>query len=43
MLGPVTGVVISESILGETPTIPINMLDKDRFERGELLLESSVV
>lgn len=43
MLGPVTGVVIAESILGETPTIPINMLDKDRFERGELLLESSVV
>jgi len=43
MLGPVTGVVMSESILGETPTIPINMLDMDRFERGELLLESSVV
>jgi sarcosine oxidase subunit beta len=43
MLGPVTGVVMSESILGETPTIPINMLDKYRFERGELLLESSVV
>lgn len=43
MFGPVTGVVISESILNETPTIPINMLDKDRFERGELLLEPSVV
>lgn len=43
MLGPVTGVVMSEAILGETPTIPINMLDKDRFERGDLLLESSVV
>ena len=43
MFGPVTGVVISESILGETPTIPIHMLDKDRFMRGELLLEPSVV
>ncbi|MGE5631073.1 MAG: NAD(P)/FAD-dependent oxidoreductase [Caulobacteraceae bacterium] len=43
MFGPVTGVVISESILGETPTIPIHMLDKDRFERGELLLEPAVV
>jgi len=43
MFGPVTGVVIAESILGETPTIPIHMLDKDRFKRGELLLEPSVV
>ncbi|HOE55973.1 MAG TPA: FAD-binding oxidoreductase [Bacillota bacterium] len=43
MFGPVTGVVIAESILGETPTIRIDMLDKDRFERGELLLEPSVV
>ena len=43
MFGPVTGVVIAEAILGETPTIPIHMLDKDRFERGELLLEPSVV
>jgi len=43
MFGPVTGVVIAESILGETPTIPVHMLDKDRFERGELLLEPSVV
>ena len=43
MFGPVTGVVVAEAILGETPTIPVHMLDKDRFERGELLLEPSVV
>ncbi len=43
MFGPVTGVVMAEAILGETPTIPVHMLDKDRFERGELLLEPSVV
>ncbi|HPW40634.1 MAG TPA: FAD-binding oxidoreductase, partial [Bacillota bacterium] len=36
MFGPVTGVVMAEAILGETPTIPVHMLDKDRFERGEL-------
>jgi len=43
MFGPVTGVVMAAAILGETPTIPVHMLDKDRFERGELLLEPSVV
>jgi sarcosine oxidase subunit beta len=43
MFGPVTGVVMAETILGETPTIPIHMLGIDRFEKGELLLEPSVV
>jgi sarcosine oxidase subunit beta len=43
MFGPVTGVVISEAILGEEPTIPVHMLGLDRFEKGELILEPSVV
>ncbi len=43
MFGPVTGVVIAETILGEKPTIPIDMLNNDRFEKGELILEPSVV
>lgn len=43
MFGPVTGTVISEAILGETPSLPIQKLDKDRFERGEEVWEPSVV
>lgn len=43
MFGPVTGVVIAESILGEPATFPIHVLDKDRFERNELVFEPSVV
>lgn len=43
MFGPVTGTVISEAILGETPTVDVSMLDMERFERGELLFEPSVV
>jgi sarcosine oxidase subunit beta len=43
MFGPVTGVVISEAILGEEPTIPVHMLGLERFEKGELILEPSVV
>ncbi len=43
MFGPVTGVVIAESILGEEHTIPVDVLSLDRFEKGELILEPSVV
>lgn len=43
MLGPVTGLLIAEQILGEENTIDVSSLDKDRFERGELVLEPSVV
>jgi sarcosine oxidase, subunit beta len=43
MLAPMTGLLMAETILGEKTTLPIHMLDKDRFERGELVLEPSVV
>ncbi len=43
MLGPITGLLLAEQILGEETTIDVSMLDKDRFARGELVLEPSVV
>lgn len=43
MLGPTTGKVMSEYILGEKPSLPIEKLTLDRFEKGELILEPSVV
>ena len=43
MFGPVTGVVIAETILGEKHSLPIDKLGLDRFEKGELLFEPSVV
>lgn len=43
MFGPVTGVVMSEMILGEKHTLPIDRLGLDRFEKGELFFEPSVV
>ncbi|MFA7573795.1 MAG: FAD-binding oxidoreductase [Lutispora sp.] len=43
MLGPATGLLMAETILGEPTTIPIDNLDKDRFARGELIFEPSVV
>lgn len=43
MFGPATGVLIAESILREKTTLPIDMLNLDRFERGELIFEPSVV
>ncbi len=43
MLAPITGVMLAEYILeGETP-LPIEKLHITRFERGELILEPSVV
>ncbi|WIV10929.1 FAD-binding oxidoreductase [Proteiniborus sp. MB09-C3] len=43
MLGPMTGLLIAEQILGEKNTIDISKLTLDRFERGELVFEPSVV
>ena len=43
MLAPMTGLLMAEQIVGEKNTIDISMLDKDRFERGDLVLEPSVV
>ncbi|OQB22786.1 MAG: Sarcosine oxidase subunit beta [Firmicutes bacterium ADurb.Bin182] len=43
MFGPVTGTVISEMILGETPTIDVSVLNLARFKEGKLFLEPSVV
>lgn len=43
MLGPATGLLMAETILGKPTTILIDNLDKDRFERGEMVWEPSVV
>lgn len=43
MFGPVTGVVMAETILGEKPSLPIENLGLDRFAKGELFFEPSVV
>lgn len=43
MFGPVTGTVMSEMILGETPTMDAAKLSLKRFERGEMVFEPSVV
>lgn len=43
MFGPLTGIVISEMITKSEPTIDISLLGIDRFEKGNLILEPSVV
>lgn len=43
MLGPITGILMSAYILGEKTSIDISKLDAARFDRGELVLEPSVV
>ena len=43
MFGPITGIVMSELILKEKPTIDVSMLNLNRFKTGRLLLEPSVV
>lgn len=43
MLGPMTGLLIAEQILGEKNTIDISKLTLERFEKGELVFEPSVV
>lgn len=43
MIAPMTGVLMAEHILGMKMTMPINMLDIGRFDRGELIKEPNVV
>ncbi|WDV44398.1 FAD-binding oxidoreductase [Clostridiaceae bacterium M8S5] len=43
MLAPVTGLLIAQQIIGEENTIDVSSLDRDRFKRGELIFEPSVV
>lgn len=43
MFGPITGVLMSQLILGEELELPIDMLSYKRFERGELIMEPAVV
>lgn len=43
MFGPVTGIAMSEMILGKKPSIDVSMLNLNRFKTGNLLLEPSVV
>ena len=43
MLAPVSGKMLAELILGEESELPVDKLDIGRFDRGELILEPSVV
>lgn len=43
MFGPATGLLMAETILGEETTLPIDMLHINRFKKGELIFEPSVV
>ncbi|HBS93899.1 MAG TPA: FAD-dependent oxidoreductase, partial [Firmicutes bacterium] len=43
MLGPVTGRLMAELISGRQPHMDISPLSLERFEKGELLREPSVV
>jgi len=43
MLGPATGQIMAEIVLGLTPTLPWERLGLSRFDNDELILESSVV
>ncbi len=43
MFGPMTGLLLSEFILGEERTIDVSALSSDRFKTGQLVLEKSVV
>lgn len=43
MFGPITGICISDMILEDKPTIDVSMLSLDRFNKGNLILEPSVV
>lgn len=43
MFGPSTGVIMSEYILGEKMSLPVNELTLSRFKEGKLIFEPSVV
>lgn len=43
MFAPATGILLSEMILGEPLTLDVRNMNMDRFSRGELIIEPSVV
>ncbi len=43
MFGPATGVAMTELILGLKPTLPWEVLNIERFAKGQLIVEPSVV
>ncbi|MBT9165028.1 MAG: 4-methylaminobutanoate oxidase (formaldehyde-forming) [candidate division WS2 bacterium] len=43
MLSPMSGELLSQLIIGETPSVDISGLNLERFQRGELIREPSVV
>lgn len=43
MLAPISGKMVAQCILEEATELPIEKLDIGRFERGEMILEPSVV
>ncbi|MBN2260406.1 MAG: FAD-binding oxidoreductase [Clostridiales bacterium] len=43
MVAPMTGLLIAEQIMGEENSIDISSLSLERFEKGELVFEPSVV
>ena len=43
MFGPATGMLLAQCILQEKSELPIDMLNLNRFEKGELIFEPSVV
>ena len=43
MFGPSTGVIMSEYILGEEMSLPVDALTLNRFKEGKLIFEPSVV
>ena len=43
MIGPITGQIVAEKLLGLPTALPVDMLDAGRFQRGELFVEPSVV
>lgn len=43
MIAPIVGRLMAELITGKPTTLPVDMFDAGRFERGELFVEPSVV
>lgn len=43
MISPIVGQLMAEMIMGQTTAIPVDVFAADRFERGELFVEPSVV
>jgi sarcosine oxidase subunit beta len=43
MFAPMTGVILSEMIMGEKMSIDVSSLSLERFKKGELIFEPSVV